>query len=229
METELKLRFKDPSRAINFFEEEHIVQLLMPGSKRITMMHSLYYDTDEGDLNKSEATLRVRQEGDQSVMTIKLGEKGSASLHQRLEWNLVIDEKIWEPDLDEGIDPQSFLKYAVSDGDPDDSLLELLERLENKPLQVICQAHFKRTAYDVGYGDTLMELALDDGFLSGGDARETLLELELELKEGDVPDLLELGQILEENLPLEPEPKSKYARCLDLLAGSLQTGRKNEL
>lgn len=220
METELKLRFKDPSRAKNFFEEAHIIQLLMPESKRITMMHSLYYDTAEGDLNKSRATLRVRQEGDQSVMTIKLGEKGSASLHQRLEWNLVIDEKIWQPDLDEGIDSQNFLKYAVSDGDPDESLLELLERIENKPLQIICQAHFQRTAYDVGYGDTLMELALDDGYLTGGDIKEPLLELELELKEGDVPDLLELGLILEENLPLEPEPKSKYARCLDLLAAN---------
>ena len=91
----------------------------------------------------------------------------------------------------------------------------------------ICQARFLRTAFDVGYGDTLMEPALDVGEISAGDLTDTILEIELELKEGDVRDLMELGDELKARFNLVPEPMSKYARCLALLKRQpdLQIGR----
>lgn len=217
METELKLRILNPVDAQALFDHDWVAPLLMPGSERQMKMHSLYYDTEQGDLNQRMATLRVRLENELTVMTIKLGEKKQASLHQRLEWNLILSEETWEPDLSEGFDAQAFLKYAVSDGDPDDELKEILELIDEKPLIPVCEARFIRTAWDIGYGDTLMELALDDGYLKGGALQETLLELELELKEGDVRDLLALGESFMERLPVEAEHCSKYARCLDLL------------
>lgn len=226
METELKLKLIDPDKAPDLFEHSWVSGLLMPGSRRQLKMHSLYYDTAEGDLNKRMATLRIRLENDNRVMTVKLGEKTAASLHQRLEWNLHLTDETWDPDLEDGFDSQAFLKFAVSDGDPDDELQEILELIDDKPLMLVCEAHFERIAWDIGYGDTLMELALDDGYLKGGNLEEKLLELELELKEGDVRDLLELGESLQEHLPLIPEQKSKYARCLALLANSQEnTGR----
>lgn len=217
METELKLKLIDPDTAEDLFEHDWVNGLLMPGSRRQLKMHSLYYDTVDSDLNKRMATLRVRMENDRRVMTVKLGEKSATSLHQRLEWNLIMDDETWDPDLEDGFDAQAFLKFAVSDGDPDDELQDILEIIDEKPLVLICEAHFSRIAWDIGYGDTLMELALDDGYLKGGNFEERLLELELELKEGDVRDLLELGESLQEHLPLVPEHKSKYARCLALL------------
>ncbi|NLW10407.1 MAG: CYTH domain-containing protein [Clostridiaceae bacterium] len=228
METELKLKLIDPSKAAELFEHDWVNGLLMPGSRRQLKMHSLYYDTADGVLNKRMATLRVRLENDSRVMTIKLGEKIAASLHQRLEWNLILNNDTWNPDLEDGFDSQAFLKYAVSDGDPDDELQEILELIDDKPLLPVCEAHFERISWDIGYGDTLMELALDDGYLKGGDLEERMLELELELKEGDVRDLLELGESLQEHLPLEPEHKSKYARCLDLLESAKNSAGKGQ-
>lgn len=229
METELKLKLIDPDKASDLFEHNWVSGLLMPGSRRQLKMHSLYYDTAEGDLNKRMATLRIRLENDNRVMTVKLGEKTAASLHQRLEWNLHLTDETWDPDLEDGFDSQAFLKFAVSDGDPDDELQEILELIDDKPLMLVCEAHFERIAWDIGYGDTLMELALDDGYLKGGDLEEKLLELELELKEGDVRDLLELGESLQEHLPLIPEQKSKYARCLALLEKSQENTARGQL
>lgn len=229
METELKLKLIDASITDSLFDHNWVNRLLMPGSRRLLQMHSIYYDTVEGDLNQRMATLRVREENDNKVMTVKLGEKSSASLHQRLEWNLSISDNTWDPDLEDGFDLQAFLKYAVSDGDPDDELQEILELIDGKPLIPVCEASFTRVSWDIGYGDTLMELALDDGYLKGGELEEKLLELELELKEGDVRDLIELGESLQEHLPLVPEGKSKYARCLDLLNLTQESTKKGNL
>ncbi len=228
METELKLKLTDPDKSADLFEHDWVRGLLMPGSRRLLKMHSQYYDTADGDLNKRMATLRIRLENDNRVMTVKLGEKSAASLHQRLEWNLYLNDETWDPDLEDGFDSQAFLKYAVSDGDPDDELKDILELIDEKPLILVCEAHFEREAWDIGYGDTLMELALDDGYLKGGDSEEKLLELELELKEGDVRDLLELGESLQEHLPLIPEHRSKYARCLALLENTRNNNGKGQ-
>lgn len=220
METELKLRFLDSSAAQHVFDDPRIIHLLRPETRQRIAMHSLYYDTADHRLNNLRATLRVRRENDQSVMTIKMGETGSIGLHQRLEWNLVIDEQGWQPDLTAGIDAQRFLRDAISDGDPDDALRRVLELIGKEPLMVVCQAQFTRIAYAAEFHHSRMELVLDQGYLEGGSLRSPLLEMELELKQGDVSDLLALGQILKDHLSLEPEPKSKYERCLDLLQKS---------
>ena len=56
------------------------------------------------------------------------------------------------------------------------------------------------------------------GELIAGDLSDPLYEIEVELKEGDVRDLVELGHEMQEQLPVEPEELSKFARCLKLLA-----------
>lgn len=219
METELKLRFKRDGDRTSFFSDPWIADLLMPDSCLVTAMFSTYYDTDDRSLSRRRASLRVRQEDDRRMATVKLGKPASNGLHQRLEWSadLTGDHHDWSDQPDNGLDTAWFLKSAVSDGDPDERLRELLLDIDGRPLLEICQAVFIRQAYDIGFGDTLMELALDIGELRAGTLSEPVCELELELKEGDVRDLMALGQELLRRFDLEPESRSKYARCLAML------------
>ncbi len=224
METELKLRFVQPDGQADFMASPWLHQLVMPDSTTKTEMLSRYYDTASHELTRLKTSLRIRTEGDARTVTIKLGGQASNGLHQRLEWSVLIDEDEWEDDLDSGLNIDWFFRHAESDGDPDERLHEILQVLEGQPLQEICQARFTRTAFDVGFGDTLMELALDNGEIQAGSLTDSINELELELKEGDVRDLMELGSLLMDRYELVPESKSKYARCLDLLNQQANAG-----
>lgn len=217
METELKLRFLEADGQSAFLANEWANQLIMPDSKTTTEMLSRYYDTADMTLTRMKTSLRLREEGKARVATIKLGDLSRDGLHQRLEWSVTLGDEDW-PDTDDcRLDVTWFLKNAVSDGDPDDKLREILLHLQNQPLQEICQARFIRTAFDIGYGDTLIELALDDGELCVNEQTAPVNEMELELREGDVRDLMDLGEELKTRFPLVPELMSKYARCLALM------------
>ncbi|MEA4888868.1 MAG: CYTH domain-containing protein [Clostridiaceae bacterium] len=219
METELKLRFIQDGDRSSFFTDPWIADLLLPDSRQNLDMHSQYYDTAAGALTIRRASLRIRREDDRRIATVKLGKAANNGLHQRLEWSVVLDDDAmdWSDQPEKGLDAAWFLKLAVSDGDPDDRLRELLLEIDGQPLLEICQADFTRTAYDIGYGDTLMELALDKGELRAGPLTAQINELELELKEGDVRDLMALGDEMQARYDVEPESQSKYARCLALL------------
>lgn len=222
METELKLRFATADDQNSFLESPWLDHLVMPDSRVETDMLSRYFDTHSQTLTRMKTSLRIREEGEQRVATIKLGGKSSNGLHQRLEWSVDLEENDWSRDPAQGLNADWFGQNAFSEGDPDERLQEILQAIDGQPLIEICQAKFVRIAFDVGYGDTLMELAIDLGELSAGNMTDAILELELELKEGDVRDLMELGDELKAQFALVPEEKSKYSRCLDMLA--LQAG-----
>lgn len=217
METELKLRFVRPDGQAQLLASAWFHQLVMSDSPAETDMLSRYYDTADLALTRLKTSLRIRQEGDVKSMTIKLGGQAVNGLHQRLEWSVCLTDTDWQIEPEVGLDISWFQKNAVSDGDPDDQLREILEVIDGRPLAEICQACFVRLAYDVGYGDTLMEMDLDQGEIRAGDQTDSINELELELKEGDVRDLMALGAELASLFELVPESKSKYSRCLDLL------------
>jgi triphosphatase len=217
METELKLRFLENAGQAEFLADAWANQLIMPDSKITTEMLSRYFDTADMRMTRMKTSLRMREEGKERVATIKLGDRSRDGLHQRLEWSVTLGEEDWPDTEDCQLDITWFLKNAVSDGDPDEKLREILQQLQNQPLQEICQARFARTTFDVGYGDTLMELALDEGELRANDRTEPINEMELELREGDVRDLMDLGEELKARFQLVPEPLSKYARCLALI------------
>jgi len=221
LETELKLRFLREDGPEQLADNAWLRRLTMPESAVVKEMSSIYFDTAAHDLQALKASLRVRAEGDLRVATIKRGDgfvESGNGLHQRMEWSADLDEDTnIENCFDEGLDVNWFLRSAVSEGDPDETLRAILGRLEGKDLIKICRANFTRSSVDVGYGDTLMELSVDIGELLAGDRSEPVCELEIELKEGDARDLVALGDELSARLPLAPEPRSKYGRCLSLL------------
>jgi triphosphatase len=221
LETEMKLRFLREDGSQLLANDAWLQSLIMPESTITKEMFSIYFDTVNHDLQTINASLRVRTEGDLRVITIKRSDGFAGprnGLHQRMEWSVNLDDDIdLESFFKEGLDINWFLRCAVSEGDPDDALQAALGLLKGKKLVEICRANFTRSSVDVGYGDTLMELSVDIGELLVGEQREDIREIELELKEGDTRDLVALGNELASRLMLEPEPRSKYGRCLAML------------
>ena len=60
-------------------------------------------------------------------------------------------------------------------------------------------------------------MAIDQGFISAGGKKETIDEVELELKEGSLADLLAYTAKIAAEVPVFTESRSKYARGLALL------------
>ena len=217
METEIKLNASTLPSLGAIIQDPYLTNLLMPGSGQQIAMDSRYFDTPDGLLAAHGHALRLRTENESRIMTVKSGGPAGDGLHQRLEWSVELtsdDDPLANPER--GFELDAFMRRAVSDGDPDDLLYDILHLVAGQTLVEVCQIVFTRQAYDIGYGDTLMELALDEGELRGGGQSAPLCELELELREGDARDLVALGEELAIRFGLVPENKSKLARCLAL-------------
>ena len=221
METEIKLNASELQDVNAIVDDPWLSILLMPDSAQQIAMDSRYFDTPDGLLAASGHALRLRTENECRIMTVKSGGPSGDGLHQRLEWSVELeddDDSLAHPER--GLEIDAFMKRAVSEGDPDELLYDILHLVAGQPLVEVCQIVFTRRAFDIGFGDTLMELALDEGELRGGGNRAPLCEVELELREGDARDLVALGEELATRFGLIPENRRKLARCLQLAGRS---------
>ena len=62
-------------------------------------------------------------------------------------------------------------------------------------------------------GQTVVELALDQGVLKNGTRVLPFAEMEVELKSGSEDDARRFAETLAERFSLKPQPKSKFARA----------------
>ncbi len=210
METEIKLRFLEPDGKEQILSNKWIQSLAMPDSMTVKILKNIYFDTPDRILEKENAIFRIRNENeDIYTATVKIGKSVSEGLHQRLEWNV-------EQENDK-VDLRYFRKMAESDGDPDEVLSELLDKIDDEALVEICSTEYERTTLHLGYEDTLIELACDSGVYRAGRKEEPFSELEIELIEGDTRALLNLGDEIASIVPVEPENKSKHGRCIELM------------
>lgn len=209
METEFKLGFTSLDEMRSLWDEEWFCDMLIPNSEKTEEYVTCYYDTENAALRSQRATIRIRSihQGDY-IHTVKIGKPGREGLHQRLEWNLETDR--------EDFDPQYFIENAISDGDPTDTLEELLLSIEGKSLREICRTEFTRTFSLAGYGDSLMEVSMDSGYLIAGENRELFFEMEIELKKGDVRDVIAFGEEIEAKTRAARCSRSKFSRCMEL-------------
>lgn len=210
LETELKLQFSSQEEMAELWKSDWFVDILIPDTVKTEYYDTRYYDTGDRALRSFNACIRVREIRDGNyVHTVKIGGKSSGGLHQRYEWNM-------ETANDE-FDPSYFIKNAVSDGDPSEILGEVLEAVTGKDMKMICRTSFSRTLSLAGFGDSLMEVCFDNGTLYAGEKKEDLFEMEIELKQGDVRDVLELGEEILAHSTAIRDDRGKYTRCLALL------------
>lgn len=156
-------------------------------------METVYYDTPCRTLGLRRWMLRLRLENGSPVCTLKVplpdGSRG--------EWEAPA------PSVEAAI------PNLLRQGAPRE-----LARLSG--LEAVCAARFTRRAKLFPLGQTLVELALDQGVFLAGSREEPFSEMEVELKQGEEGEALAFAQALAREYGLTPEPRSKVQRAMAL-------------
>lgn len=172
------------------------------GSQSRTIhMQSSYYDTADGLLREEGAALRLRRENDRSVCCMKLRNTDTPDgLRAHEEYQCEAKT------LEDG------LCRLPEQGAP----RELCEKALAAPLVCTCKVNFRRCAVLLQEGNTVCELALDQGELAHEGRTAPLCEIELEYVAGGEDGFHALAAELAAQLDLVPEPLSKLARAMRL-------------
>ena len=101
METEYKYSLEDASVFDRIVENAEINRMGLDAVETIDM-HAAYFDTADCDFRKRGIAYRIRQEDERCTATIKWDVNVSEGLHEREEFNLVVnDERFAEhPDIE---------------------------------------------------------------------------------------------------------------------------------
>lgn len=163
-------------------------------------METTYYDTPEGALSERKITLRRRFENGISVCTLKTPTGTAARGEFQVEQAEIKDAL---PEL---------CKLSGFDA---------LLSLTSSGIVPVCGAKFTRTARQIAFGNSTLEVALDRGVLTGGGKELPLYELEVELLSGDRADADLYGKLLAAKFSLSEEKHSKFRRALALAKGDI--------
>ena len=164
-----------------------------PGDDVTGELISVYFDTQDLALQKAGASLRIREREGRRVQTLKRGE---GLLREEHESPI------------EGLAPDPALG-PLPDYLPKDAAL--------RPAFNVRVTRRQRT---FRYNGALIELALDQGEVVGGEARAPICEVELELKSGPPEALFALARELSAAAPLQLSFESKASRGQALVAGA---------
>ena len=205
---EIEIKFRVDGKAVERILNSALLDGAKPGPARVLV--STYFDTAGNGLQQSGMTLRVRKKG-RAIPVI--GVK-------------------WSGETDEGLFARGEIEARCPGGLPDITLFEnaiqdrLNAALAGRPLVPVFETRVRRQLVMLRHGRSEIEVAIDEGVVAAGKAERPLAEIELELKSGNLPDLLACARALalECRLTLELEPKS--ARGYRLAAAALPAPRK---
>lgn len=185
MGREFECKYAATAQSLSAMAEEY------PIGRRIEM-ESTYFDTADGALCARRITLRLRRENERTVCTLKTPLPDGS----RAEWECSA------ADIRDGIRALAACGAPIASEIPDADALV-----------AVCGARFTRLAIDVPTADGRAELALDNGFLLGGNRRLALHEVEVECKSGSDAATVAFAEDLAARWQLTPEAKSKFSRA----------------
>lgn len=208
---EIELKLAAPADALAALWQSAIARRARTTSRRLV---STYYDTSDLRLRRRGFTLRVRQDGDRFIQTVKSARAAPGSVMHRGEWSVPVEAA--EPDLTRLNDPH---------------VLEQIGLVIAGELQALFTTDVTRQAktYRVGRNKGAMariEAAWDRGEVQCNGKREAICELELELLDGSTSALHQEAVRLLEATPLEYQPLSKSDRGFALALGERPAFRK---
>ncbi|MDR1815968.1 MAG: CYTH domain-containing protein [Clostridiales Family XIII bacterium] len=206
MEIELKYKI-DSAELYDRILNDAWIRKFAGGEAEAVRMKAAYFDTEDRDLIHNNIAFRIRSENDRIVGTLKWrdDDEGIRGLYIRSEINVPVtdDTCFFSPS------PEIFGESAEG--------RDLLDVIGDKPLVNIFDMIFTRRRIRLDYGQSIMELSLDEGVIAYGTDSMPLLEAELELFSGTKEDLLAFGGKLADRFSLEPELQSKFARGIELM------------
>lgn len=196
MEIEVKYKGEE---GMDLFAHPLLAPFLGPRKK--TPMSALYYDTPESGCAKAGFALRLRQEGPESVCTVKGG-----GVQDGVARRVEIEEKA--DTLDQGV--QALLNRSDLPENWRDAL--------RGPFQEKARMKFCRLSALFSRQGLVVEVCRDQGRIQAGGKEAPIDEWELELKAGPEEEFDTLRRELEKGLGLKGWEKSKFARAMELLA-----------
>ena len=179
---------------------DFVEQAIRKDSKKKRKLVSSYYDTEDLAFKAQGIAYRVRDKGDGSFeATVKTSRRNSAGLSERLELNipLIEDKAVLEGFLDLGLEQ------------------DLVDLAPNGVIQLF-KVRVERTTYILDLDGAVAELAIDNGSITAGKAKDKIDEIEIELLEGDKGALLAFAARLAAVVPMFVEKRSKFVRGLAL-------------
>ena len=200
MALELEYKFQLPSDDLltELLNAPEITALLDTPFRELPM-ETTYFDREDRCLSQHRWTLRHRMEGEESVVCLKT--PGSLA-HSRNEWQ--VNAPCMSADA---------IRELIRQGAPE----ELLSYYEESPPLPICGAKFLRRCAMLTFSDgSRAELALDQGHVFGSKGNLPILELELELYQGEATEMTRFAALIARIYGLKEQPYSKFARASSL-------------
>jgi len=193
-EVEIKLRL-DPDRAPQLARAGFFAGV-DPEKKHY---HTVYFDDEKQHLLRGGFELRIRQDGERSLQTLKTIDS--------------VERGEWETEAEEG---GPSLEDIEAPG---------LAKLKKRGLNLCPQFSLDvdRRTWSVTRDGSCIEVALDDGALEAQGRQRRVCEAELELKSGDSVALYELAQRIGEEAAATPYFVSKGARGYRLAEDAMDT------
>ncbi|MDF0533134.1 CYTH domain-containing protein [Shewanella sp. A32] len=170
----------------------------LPGSdaKGCRQLSNSYFDTPRLALRQLDMGLRVRGCDGKYEQTIKTAGRVIGGLHSRPEYNVDIS----------GTHPELALFPAdIWPATQDISVLQ-------QQLRCLFSTDFQRCRWMITEGQSLIEVALDQGTIAANGDSEPLCEVEFELISGVTADLLPLAQKVAQQVPVRLGKASKAQR-----------------
>ncbi|MBA4142294.1 MAG: CYTH and CHAD domain-containing protein [Nitrosospira sp.] len=200
-EIELKLRLQPEN--VSRLQRCTLLRTLSISRSVTRKVHSIYYDTGNFDLRRSNTAFRLRRTGKRWVQTIKGGGNAIVGLHQRFEWEAPVLKA--QPDFNAISDPALFALF-------DDAGLR-------EKLHPVFITEFNRSTRILRLADNSeVEFCLDRGRIITPERSIPFCEMELELKSGSPGLLFEFALDLLRIVPLRLENVSKAERGYALIS-----------
>lgn len=196
---EIELKFQVPAES-----RARLTDALAGADTRTTRLRARYFDTADRLLARSAFALRLRQEGEDWVQTLKGRGDG---LMTRLEHNVVLA-------ADPGAEAPALSLERHADTPAGDALQALLARAGRTPADLVLQfaTDITRIHAEVQAEGAVVELALDAGQIEGGGRTLPVWEIEFELVRGAPAGLLGMAWLWTEAFGLWLDVRSKAER-----------------
>jgi triphosphatase len=171
-------------------------------------LSTTYFDTPANDLRAAGLSLRVRRKAGQYVQTMK-----------RTRAGVIFDRDEWESPTAHKTPDTALLAQTPAAGVLEEHAEQLAPRFTTR---------IRRDARLYRLAGALVELSIDKGDIVGEGRSEPMLELELELKDGEPGALYALAEDLAELAPIRLAFDSKSERGYRLIADQIGGARKAE-
>ncbi len=182
MASEIEVKLIATEEKVQSVKQVTFSQVVNMSPWRVRRLKNTYFDTPSLGLRESRIGLRIRDDGEKLIQTVKSSGKAVGGLHERNESEATLSKMGINIDIVD--DP--YLKILLEDA---------LE--EDEQFIPIFTTNFVREQAELTFEDgTVIEIALDLGNIEVGDAASPISEVELELKEGDAVHLFALSRQL---------------------------------